>query len=314
MAEVAAGAAGVSKPLLYHYFSTKSELYVAAVRSAAHELSEASRPDPVASHRRLDCSTRSVLTSIGSLSMPLPTGRSCKAASARIDDVQADHRSVTGRRGRSAGRGLRVGSTFRRRSESPFGAGSVSSREPVSTGSSSRDITKSAPRSTPRGIGRRCTSGPQRSMQAGPMRVSPLTVETIPKAVDGLTSKLVPACRIRRGSSPNSPLGIGICPRCSPRRSNDLNAFRLNTSSKTSPNRWSRSWIRKRNGVERDSRPSDKFPGDLGWHELAPCVAFGTWPPLGGGDPPDARCRDLDAHLKQLALDAAVAPQGVLLG
>ena len=44
MAEVA-GAAGVSKPLLYHYFSTKSELYVAAVRSAAHELSEASRPD-----------------------------------------------------------------------------------------------------------------------------------------------------------------------------------------------------------------------------------------------------------------------------
>ena len=91
------------------------------------------------------------------------------------------------------------------------------------------------------------------------MRVSPLTVETIPKAVDGLTSKLVPACRIRRGSSPNSPLGIGICPRCSPRRSNDLNAFRLNTSSKTSPNRWSRSWIRKRNGVERDSRPSDKF-------------------------------------------------------
>lgn len=45
MAEVAT-VAGVSKPLLYHYFSTKSELYLAAVRSAAHELSEATRPDP----------------------------------------------------------------------------------------------------------------------------------------------------------------------------------------------------------------------------------------------------------------------------
>jgi AcrR family transcriptional regulator len=45
MAEVAA-AAGVSKPLLYHYFSTKSDLYLAAVRSAAQELSEATRPDP----------------------------------------------------------------------------------------------------------------------------------------------------------------------------------------------------------------------------------------------------------------------------
>ncbi|MBA2624174.1 MAG: TetR/AcrR family transcriptional regulator [Acidimicrobiia bacterium] len=45
MAEVAT-AAGVSKPLLYHYFSTKSELYLAAVRSAADELSEATRPDP----------------------------------------------------------------------------------------------------------------------------------------------------------------------------------------------------------------------------------------------------------------------------
>jgi len=45
MAEVAT-AAGVSKPLLYHYFATKSDLYRAAVRSAADELSEATRPDP----------------------------------------------------------------------------------------------------------------------------------------------------------------------------------------------------------------------------------------------------------------------------
>jgi AcrR family transcriptional regulator len=45
MAEIAA-AAGVSKPLLYHYYSTKSDLYLAAVRSAADELSEATRPDP----------------------------------------------------------------------------------------------------------------------------------------------------------------------------------------------------------------------------------------------------------------------------
>ena len=44
MADVAA-AAGASKPLLYHYFSTKSELYLAAVRSAATELREASKPD-----------------------------------------------------------------------------------------------------------------------------------------------------------------------------------------------------------------------------------------------------------------------------
>jgi AcrR family transcriptional regulator len=45
MADVAA-AAGVSKPLLYHYFSTKSELYLATIRSAADELIEATRPDP----------------------------------------------------------------------------------------------------------------------------------------------------------------------------------------------------------------------------------------------------------------------------
>jgi AcrR family transcriptional regulator len=45
MSEIAV-AAGVSKPLLYHYFSTKSDLYVAAVRFAAHELSAATAPDP----------------------------------------------------------------------------------------------------------------------------------------------------------------------------------------------------------------------------------------------------------------------------
>jgi AcrR family transcriptional regulator len=44
MADVAA-AAGVSKPLLYHYFSTKSELYLATVASAAEELRAATRPD-----------------------------------------------------------------------------------------------------------------------------------------------------------------------------------------------------------------------------------------------------------------------------
>ncbi|WP_426570808.1 TetR/AcrR family transcriptional regulator [Aquihabitans sp. McL0605] len=45
MADVAA-AAGASKPLLYHYFSTKSDLYLAAVRLAADELAEATKPDP----------------------------------------------------------------------------------------------------------------------------------------------------------------------------------------------------------------------------------------------------------------------------
>jgi len=45
MADVAA-AAGVSKPLLYHYFSTKSDLYLATVRSAADELRTATLPDP----------------------------------------------------------------------------------------------------------------------------------------------------------------------------------------------------------------------------------------------------------------------------
>jgi AcrR family transcriptional regulator len=45
MADVA-NEAGVSKPLLYHYFSTKSDLYFAAVDSAARELSDATRPDP----------------------------------------------------------------------------------------------------------------------------------------------------------------------------------------------------------------------------------------------------------------------------
>lgn len=45
MAEVAE-AAGVSKPLLYHYFSTKTDLYRATVTAAAEELREATRPDP----------------------------------------------------------------------------------------------------------------------------------------------------------------------------------------------------------------------------------------------------------------------------
>jgi AcrR family transcriptional regulator len=45
MADVAA-AAGVSKPLLYHYFSTKTDLYRATVTAAAAELREATRPDP----------------------------------------------------------------------------------------------------------------------------------------------------------------------------------------------------------------------------------------------------------------------------
>lgn len=46
-----AAAADVSKPLLYHYFSTKSDLYVAAVRSAAEQLRQATRPDPTLAPR-----------------------------------------------------------------------------------------------------------------------------------------------------------------------------------------------------------------------------------------------------------------------
>ena len=45
MADVA-DAAGVSKPLLYHYFSTKTDLYRATVTAAAEQLREATRPDP----------------------------------------------------------------------------------------------------------------------------------------------------------------------------------------------------------------------------------------------------------------------------
>ena len=45
MADVAE-AAGVSKPLLYHYFSTKADLYRATVIAAAEELRDATRPDP----------------------------------------------------------------------------------------------------------------------------------------------------------------------------------------------------------------------------------------------------------------------------
>lgn len=45
MADIAA-AAGVSKPLLYHYFSTKPELYLSTVESAADELRHATLLDP----------------------------------------------------------------------------------------------------------------------------------------------------------------------------------------------------------------------------------------------------------------------------
>lgn len=44
MADIAV-AAGVSKPLLYHYFSAKPDLYLATVESAADELRAATRPD-----------------------------------------------------------------------------------------------------------------------------------------------------------------------------------------------------------------------------------------------------------------------------
>ncbi len=43
MAEIAR-AASASKPLLYHYFPTKSDLYLAAVRAAAEELRHATTP------------------------------------------------------------------------------------------------------------------------------------------------------------------------------------------------------------------------------------------------------------------------------
>ena len=46
MADVAE-AAGASKPLLYHYFATKGDLYLATVAAAAEELREATRPDPL---------------------------------------------------------------------------------------------------------------------------------------------------------------------------------------------------------------------------------------------------------------------------
>lgn len=46
-----ATSADVSKPLLYHYFSTKGDLYVAAVRAAADQLREATRPDPALAPR-----------------------------------------------------------------------------------------------------------------------------------------------------------------------------------------------------------------------------------------------------------------------
>ena len=45
MADIAE-AAGASKPLLYHYFATKGDLYLATVAAAAEELREATRPDP----------------------------------------------------------------------------------------------------------------------------------------------------------------------------------------------------------------------------------------------------------------------------
>ncbi len=45
MADVAR-VAGVSKALLYHYFSGKRELYVATVTWAANDLRQATRPDP----------------------------------------------------------------------------------------------------------------------------------------------------------------------------------------------------------------------------------------------------------------------------
>jgi hypothetical protein len=43
-------------------------------------------------------------------------------------------------------------------------------------------------------------------------------------------------------------------------------------------------------------------------HELAPGVTFWTRPSLRADDPANARCRDLNAQLEQLTLDALVTP------
>ena len=58
MADIAA-AADVSKPLLYHYFSTKHDMYIAAVRASAEHLSEITRSDPTLPAR---AGTRQALT------------------------------------------------------------------------------------------------------------------------------------------------------------------------------------------------------------------------------------------------------------
>ena len=50
MSDIAA-AAQVSKPLLYYYFADKSDLYLAAVASAAEQLRETTLPDPALAPR-----------------------------------------------------------------------------------------------------------------------------------------------------------------------------------------------------------------------------------------------------------------------
>src|SRR5438067_826060 len=44
--EEIAAAAGVSEGLVYHYFATKRELYVAVIRSASEDMAAVIEPDP----------------------------------------------------------------------------------------------------------------------------------------------------------------------------------------------------------------------------------------------------------------------------
>ena len=73
--------AGISKALLYHYFPSKQEFFVATLREAAEEVRRLTEPDPAVPPSRRS-RIASTLSSAGSRSTRSPTASSWRAPAA----------------------------------------------------------------------------------------------------------------------------------------------------------------------------------------------------------------------------------------
>ena len=133
-----AAAAGISKGLLYHYFPSKRDFYVAVIRSAADEMQALTEPDPaLAPRERLAAALERYLEYVETHARGYADGAARRhrqrpgGGAHRRGGARRDGRAVARRPPRAAGAPRR-----RPRCGSRSAAGSGSSRPRASTGSS----------------------------------------------------------------------------------------------------------------------------------------------------------------------------------